>query len=274
MVGGVDGPEFPQRIPSDQGLNLIQIGCKPFRSQPPHIWISGRILLPSGPKPNNDLPRVIALLANARTSLQQQYANTRINDLATYKLKLSYIDPIRCLQILQSMGYTIAQPGKPIDPKSLPAIMALPPTAAHKLVGGSADKPEPKNTDFPLTETDPITDLLVFYHPAKPEQLSLLLDKVNRVIDRPARQILIEAKYYRYIEKQRQQIGRMEQMHRVKIPADFDYRKVQGLSNEIVEKLERATPPTLFEASRISGITPAAVEILHVYIKMGEKGKA
>jgi tRNA uridine 5-carboxymethylaminomethyl modification enzyme len=105
------------------------------------------------------------------------------------------------------------------------------------------------------------------------EKLLELLPEFERYSEEAIEQILIEAKYYRYIEKQRQQIERMDQMHRVKIPEEFDYRKVQGLSNEIVEKLEKATPPTLFEASRISGITPAAVEILHVYIKMSEKGK-
>jgi len=105
------------------------------------------------------------------------------------------------------------------------------------------------------------------------EKLLSLLPEFARYGDEAIEQILVEAKYYRYIEKQRQQVGRMEQMHQVKIPRDFDYRKVRGLSNEIVEKLEKATPPTLFEASRISGITPAAVEILHVYIKMSEKGK-
>jgi tRNA uridine 5-carboxymethylaminomethyl modification enzyme len=62
-------------------------------------------------------------------------------------------------------------------------------------------------------------------------------------------------------------------MLRVKIPADFDYKKVSGLSNEIVEKLEKIRPATLFNASEISGVTPAALEIVHVYIKMSQKGK-
>jgi tRNA uridine 5-carboxymethylaminomethyl modification enzyme len=62
-------------------------------------------------------------------------------------------------------------------------------------------------------------------------------------------------------------------MLKVKIPVGFDFRKVSGLSNEIVEKLERATPPTLFTASQISGVTPASLDILHVYIKMAQRGK-
>ncbi len=116
-------------------------------------------------------------------------------------------------------------------------------------------------------------DLLARIAEPSREKLLKLLPDFARYSDEAIEQILIEAKYYRYIEKQQQQIERMKGMHQVNIPENFDYRKVQGLSNEIVEKLEKATPPTLFEASRISGITPAAIEILHVYIKMAQKGK-
>ncbi len=180
---------------SDAGLHVLRIGYRPFKSQPPHVWIGGRVLAEDGKvQPNPDLSRVVAMLANARKTLQQQYANTRVADLSSHKLHLSYVDPMRCIQTLQSMGYTIAQPGKPINTKELPAVMALPATTSHNLVGGPYSKSNtPKNADFPLTETDPISDLLIFYHPARPEQLSLLLDKINTIIDRPARQILIEA---------------------------------------------------------------------------------
>ena len=65
----------------------------------------------------------------------------------------------------------------------------------------------------------------------------------------------------------------MKDMLKIKIPEDFVYRTVSGLSNEIVEKLEKANPPTLFAASEISGVPPAALEILHVHIKMRQKGK-
>jgi len=84
-------------------------------------------------------------------------------------------------------------------------------------------------------------------------------------------QILIEAKYSRYIEKQQMQVDKMRDMLKVKIPKEFDFSKVSGLSNEIVEKLTKSTPPTLFNASEISGVTPASLEILHIYIKMAQK---
>ena len=103
------------------------------------------------------------------------------------------------------------------------------------------------------------------------EQLAALLPDFTRYDTAVLEQVLVEAKYHRYIEKQQTQIARMHDMMRVKIPQNFDFAKVQGLSNEIVEKLTKASPPTLQSASQISGITPAALEILHVYIKMSSR---
>ena len=84
-------------------------------------------------------------------------------------------------------------------------------------------------------------------------------------------QILTEAKYQHYIAEQKKQIDRMKDMMSVKIPEDFSFRGISGLSNEVVEKLERFAPPTLFAASEISGVTHAAIDILHIYIKMNAR---
>lgn len=81
-------------------------------------------------------------------------------------------------------------------------------------------------------------------------------------------QIIIEAKYYRYVEKQRKQIDKMKKMLKMKIPENFDFGSVPGLSNEAVEKLKKFNPPTLFNASEISGITPAAIDVIHLYINL------
>ena len=105
------------------------------------------------------------------------------------------------------------------------------------------------------------------------EKLIMLLPEFEKYSDEVIEQILVEAKYNRYIENQQKQIERMKDMLKVKIPEDFVYRTVSGLSNEVVEKLEKSNPPTLFAASEISGITPASLEILHVHIKMRQKGK-
>jgi tRNA uridine 5-carboxymethylaminomethyl modification enzyme len=105
------------------------------------------------------------------------------------------------------------------------------------------------------------------------EKLVTILPEFDKYDDEVIEQILIEAKYSRYIEKQQQQILQMDDMLKIKIPEGFTYSNISGLSNEIVEKLEIATPPTLFAASQISGVTPAALEIIHVHIKMAQKNK-
>ncbi len=105
------------------------------------------------------------------------------------------------------------------------------------------------------------------------EKLLTIVPSFKKYSSEIIEQILIEAKYSRYIAKQQLQVNKMKDMLQVKIPKDFDFSKVSGLSNEIVEKLTKINPPTLFNASEISGVTPASLEILHIYIKMAQKLK-
>ena len=84
-------------------------------------------------------------------------------------------------------------------------------------------------------------------------------------------EILVEGKYARYIEKQSEEIQKMKKYLKIAIPEGFDFKAISGLSKEIVEKLETFNPPTLQAASMISGITPAAIEILHIYIKIAKR---
>ena len=100
------------------------------------------------------------------------------------------------------------------------------------------------------------------------EKLEKLSDMIDSFLPESKEQILVEAKYKNYIEKQQEQIDKMKKMLKVKIPLEMDFKSISGLSNEIVEKLEKLKPPTLFSASQISGMTPAAMDILHIYIKM------
>ncbi|MDD2790282.1 MAG: tRNA uridine-5-carboxymethylaminomethyl(34) synthesis enzyme MnmG [Sulfurimonas sp.] len=86
-------------------------------------------------------------------------------------------------------------------------------------------------------------------------------------------EILVEGKYARYIDKQSEEIERMKKYLKIAIPEGFDFTKVSGLSKEVQEKLAHFSPPTLQAAMNISGITPAAIEILHIYIKIAVKNK-
>jgi len=103
------------------------------------------------------------------------------------------------------------------------------------------------------------------------EKLTRLLPELEKFNDYIREQILIEAKYARYVEKQIEDIEKMKQNLHVKIPADFDFEAVKGLSKEIIEKFEKYNPPTLQAASQISGVTPAAIDILHIFIKIAQK---
>ena len=77
-----------------------------------------------------------------------------------------------------------------------------------------------------------------------------------------------EAKYAGYISQQSKQIERLRDSEGRRIPVDFDFRAVPGLSTEAWQKLERVRPETLGQAGRISGVTPAAIAVLDVYLSL------
>ena len=103
------------------------------------------------------------------------------------------------------------------------------------------------------------------------EKMLKIVPELAEFDDYIKEEILVEGKYARYIDKQSEEIERMKKYLKVKIPEDFDFTSVSGLSKEIQEKLAEFNPPTLQAAMNISGITPAAIEILHIYIRMGKK---
>ena len=85
-------------------------------------------------------------------------------------------------------------------------------------------------------------------------------------------QVLIQLKYSGYLSRQQQEVDRQKQLLETAIPDDFVYQGLAGLSNEMVQKLQSIRPRTLDQASRISGVTPAAISILLVYIKRHRAG--
>jgi tRNA uridine 5-carboxymethylaminomethyl modification enzyme len=82
-----------------------------------------------------------------------------------------------------------------------------------------------------------------------------------------AEQIEIQARYSGYLERQQAEINRQQRYQEQALPADFDYNAVRGLSNEACEKLQAARPRTIGQASRIPGITPAAVSLLLIHLR-------
>jgi tRNA uridine 5-carboxymethylaminomethyl modification enzyme len=87
-------------------------------------------------------------------------------------------------------------------------------------------------------------------------------------------QVEIQTKYAGYIEKQLIQVNRLKKMENKQIPLDIDYVAVYGLATEAKQRLEKVRPLNLGQASRISGVNPADISILLVYLEQYHKVKA
>lgn len=103
------------------------------------------------------------------------------------------------------------------------------------------------------------------------EHLKLIDKKVKKLRGEISSQVEINVKYQGYIKRQEKEIQRFKRIENIKIPLDVDFSKVPSLSAEIKEKLNKLRPLNLGQASRISGVTPAAISILMVYLKKNPK---
>jgi tRNA uridine 5-carboxymethylaminomethyl modification enzyme len=84
-----------------------------------------------------------------------------------------------------------------------------------------------------------------------------------------ADQVEIQVKYAGYIDRQAKEVERHEHYESLRLPDDLDYMSVRALSMEVRQKLTRHRPETLGQASRIAGVTPAAISLLLVHLKKG-----
>jgi len=138
------------------------------------------------------------------------------------------------------------------------------------------------NTMFSPQKTDPIlakqvlgealnkasTGLDLLRRPSVDYQSLLTLMGEERVLaDDVTEQVVIQTKYAGYIDRQQNEIDRLQRHEKTALPNDIDYKEVRGLSNEVREKLEHGRPNSLGQAARISGVTPAAVSLLLVHLK-------
>ena len=94
-----------------------------------------------------------------------------------------------------------------------------------------------------------------------------LAERDDRLPEAVRLQVEVRAKYSGYIERQKEEIDRQRRSEELPLPADLDYGSVAGLSNEVRQRLTAARPDTLGQASRLPGITPAAVSVLLVHLK-------
>ena len=88
-----------------------------------------------------------------------------------------------------------------------------------------------------------------------------------------AEQVEIRTKYAGYIDRQQEEIARLRASEDTRLPVDIDYLGISGLSKEIQNKLNQARPETLGQASRIPGVTPAAISLLLIHLKKRASGR-
>ena len=123
-----------------------------------------------------------------------------------------------------------------------------------------------KNEKIELAEKRTIAQLLT--RPDIDEDKIISLEESQEKLFKRAS---IEIKYKGYIEKQLREISKNRKQNDKKIPDDFSYKHISGLSNEVVEKLTKTKPQTIGSASRIEGVTPAAINLILVVMKKEEK---
>ncbi|WP_341502578.1 tRNA uridine-5-carboxymethylaminomethyl(34) synthesis enzyme MnmG [Gallaecimonas sp. GXIMD4217] len=119
----------------------------------------------------------------------------------------------------------------------------------------------------PLTKEASLEELL--RRPEMSYEQLMSIDGFGPGLDheQAAEQVEIQTKYAGYIERQKDEIAKILRNEHSLLPIDLDYSQVKGLSNEVVAKLSDARPETIGQASRISGVTPAAISLLLVYLK-------
>ncbi len=119
------------------------------------------------------------------------------------------------------------------------------------------------------TINKPLTLLEILRRPEiSLEKLSeIFLPSLKELSEEVKEAIEIEVKYEGYIKEEKNMVERFSSMESIKIPEDFDYTKVSGLKKEEIEKLTKVKPFNLGQASRIPGVTPAAIQIILIYLK-------
>lgn len=101
---------------------------------------------------------------------------------------------------------------------------------------------------------------------AKLSEIDLIGKKVRDYTHEVQEQVEINIKYKGYIDKERDNVAKLSRMENIKIPTDFDYSKVSSLSSEAKQKLKTVQPSTIAQASRISGVSPADINVLLIFL--------
>lgn len=196
--------------------------------------------------------RMFTSRAEHRLLLREDNADQRLTAIGR---ELGLVDDVRWAKFNQK------QEAIETETARLKAIWATPTNELGKAFMAN-------NPDEVLSKENNLLDLL-----KRPNITFFDIAKISdsAVSDEVGEQIEIGVKYAGYIDRQNDEIEQMKRLENTALPVDFDYTAVSGLSNEIVQKLSRIRPATLGQASRISGVTPAAVSLLAMTVKKMKK---
>ncbi|MBC53837.1 MAG: tRNA uridine-5-carboxymethylaminomethyl(34) synthesis enzyme MnmG [Gammaproteobacteria bacterium] len=146
--------------------------------------------------------------------------------------------------------------------KRLKSVWVQPGTDKEAAISGLLDKP--------LGREYSLADLLARPELSYQTLREVLHDtsiKLPELDPQVTQQVEIQLKYQGYINRQEEDIQKLKRQENTALPADFDYQHMEGLSNELKQKLQAARPDTIARAARIPGMTPAAVSLLLIYLK-------
>ncbi|MEX0960936.1 MAG: tRNA uridine-5-carboxymethylaminomethyl(34) synthesis enzyme MnmG [Burkholderiales bacterium] len=197
--------------------------------------------------------RMFTSRAEYRLSLREDNADLRLTDIGR---RLGLVDDVRW-NAFERKRESIARElerlrGTWINPRLIEA------ATLDRIVGE------------PLTETHRVEDLM--RRPGVSYRGLMTLPGVGPGVEDPqvGEQVEIQIKYSGYIDRQRDEVARLSEFESLRLPSDLDYAVVRGLSFEARQKLQQQRPETLGQASRISGVTPAAISLLLVHMKRAQ----
>ncbi len=197
------------------------------------------------------------------TAMRTLLERTRVNE-AVVSCQLSVVSDESPISALvkegRASGSTIAQLLKRPEVQ----IEQLAPMLARLMPEFFEAKAEVSGQSSAMVETATLTT----------DNRQLTTPRLSAAIRNELKAVETEIKYSGYLDQQTKAIERLKKSEQRLIPAWFDYDKVSGLSREMNEKLTRVRPQTLGQASRIPGVTPAAVSLINVYIEIQARQQA
>lgn len=249
QINGTTGYEeaAAQGLLAGSNASLKVSGRKPLtlRRDESYIGVMVDDLIALG---TNEPYRMFTSRAEYRLLLREDNADMRLTEKGR---EIGLVDDDRWRVFQQKME------GIALGEKLLKKTFIQPGSDTAKQLGEKLEKP--------LSREYSLGELL-----KRPElEFSDIVESLPEPIDnlQAREQLEISAKYSGYIDRQKEDIAKLVMHEQTVLPSDFDFYRVNGLSNEVQQKLSSARPQTLGMASRIQGVTPAAISLLLVYLK-------